>query len=364
MAQEHNVRLLRLPSNLTHLLQPLDKAVFGEVKRQWRKNLRCHSRVSKDKVRKEDFPAKLREVLETSLKSDNVRSGFEATGIFPFNPKRVKQQDAYTPYAEEYAQHQPDLFQSSSIGLAQNTTSPSPQTTTPACPPQCFPLPAASKSQIVQDVESMSGSNVLNIKSIHITTPQLTTPVAPNTEDATTNTSNNIKDFFLKHITPPNKKGSAKKQRVTTMNNGESLTSPEAMARLAQSQKRNEKRKKGKQSNLNGQNNIKRKADRDGQTALQKPRHGRDGDRDGKATDIENIPTEPSLTIESDVYYAVMFTSPPAYYIGRPLNISTPPDGEEYTVKFLNRGPNNTYVRLAQDKIENVPKNSSCANHS
>lgn len=38
-AKEHNVVLLRLPSHLTHVLQPLDKAVFGEVKREWRKKL-------------------------------------------------------------------------------------------------------------------------------------------------------------------------------------------------------------------------------------------------------------------------------------------------------------------------------------
>lgn len=76
MAKENNVVLLRLPSHLTHILQPLDKAVFGEVKRQWRKKLRCHSRVSRDKIRKEDFPTKLSDVLETAMKSENLKSGF------------------------------------------------------------------------------------------------------------------------------------------------------------------------------------------------------------------------------------------------------------------------------------------------
>lgn len=206
MAQENNVKLLRLPSNLTHLLQPLDKAVFGEVKRQWQKKLRCHSRVSKDKVRKEDFPAKLKEVLETSLKSDNLRSGFEATGIFPWNPMRVKQQNAYTPYAEECAQQQPECSLNSSNSL--------PQTTSASPPQECLTLPTNSTdslSQIVLNVETIPGSNVLNIKNIHVTSPQLTIPAAQpnNMEDAITASS--IKDFFLRHITP-HKKESAKKQ--------------------------------------------------------------------------------------------------------------------------------------------------------
>lgn len=136
------------------------------------------------------------------------------------------------------------------------------------------------------------------------------------------------------------------------MKYGESLTSPEVMSRLAEG----EKRKKGEQSkDLKRENNKKKKLDRDGKAVPQKPRHGSDGDRDVKITDTKSS-TQPSLTIESDVYYAVMFTSPPAYYIGRPLNVSTPPDGEEYIVKFLNRGPNNTYVLPARDKIENVQK--------
>lgn len=63
-AKQNNVVLLRLPSHLTHILQPLDRAVFGEVKRQWRTKLRWHSRVTRDKIRKEDFPSKLKAVLE------------------------------------------------------------------------------------------------------------------------------------------------------------------------------------------------------------------------------------------------------------------------------------------------------------
>lgn len=60
-------------------------------------------------------------------------------------------------------------------------------------------------------------------------------------------------------------------------------------------------------------------------------------------TEKAQVSTDPSL-IQTDVNYAVMFTSPPAYYIGRPINVSRPPEGEHYVMKFLSRGSANTYA--------------------
>lgn len=144
MAEENNVKLLRLPSQLTHILQPLDKAVFWEVKRQWRKKLLCHARVSRDKIRREDLPAKISEVLETSLKSQNLRSEFEATGIFPCNRNRVKSQitEVYTPYAEavtDSSESVPTLHQPPEPTTDQSTTK-SLQTNRSVSPLQTLPV--------------------------------------------------------------------------------------------------------------------------------------------------------------------------------------------------------------------------------
>jgi hypothetical protein len=39
LCKKHNVRFTFLPENSTHLLQPLDVAMFGPMKRQWREVL-------------------------------------------------------------------------------------------------------------------------------------------------------------------------------------------------------------------------------------------------------------------------------------------------------------------------------------
>lgn len=120
-AKENNVVLLRLPSHLTHILQPLDRAVFGELKRQWRTKLRGHSR---DKIRKEDFPSKLKAVLEIGLKGENLKSGFKSTGIYPYCPDRVMTEE-YTPFTAEDGQQQPQLH----TPLSYHVCTPSPPRT-------------------------------------------------------------------------------------------------------------------------------------------------------------------------------------------------------------------------------------------
>jgi hypothetical protein len=39
LCEENNVRFIFLPENSTHLLQPLDVAVFGPMKRKWKEVL-------------------------------------------------------------------------------------------------------------------------------------------------------------------------------------------------------------------------------------------------------------------------------------------------------------------------------------
>lgn len=106
------------------------------------------------------------EVLETSLKSQNLRCGIEATGIFSRNPNRVKR-EAYTPYAEAVTnsservptQHQPPeptTDQSTNKSLQTNRS----VSLLPTLPVNCVD----SMSQIVLSVDKIHGSNILNIK--------------------------------------------------------------------------------------------------------------------------------------------------------------------------------------------------------
>lgn len=82
----HNIRFVLLPPNSTHLCQLLDLAFFRHLKGAWRKTLVDWKKKNKGVLPKSVFPQMLKKSLEfvESLKT-NVKSGFKAAGIVPFN---------------------------------------------------------------------------------------------------------------------------------------------------------------------------------------------------------------------------------------------------------------------------------------
>ena len=87
--QDNNIRFTTLIPNTTHMLQPLDVAVFRPLKRIWRKVLEDWKKETRSSrpLTKNLFPLKLKQVF-TQLKEEHLISGFRATGIFPL--KREK----------------------------------------------------------------------------------------------------------------------------------------------------------------------------------------------------------------------------------------------------------------------------------
>lgn len=88
---DHNIKFVFLPTNSTHLTQPLDVAFFHPLKQSWRSILlkwkqgpgRAETTVPKDR-----FPPLLKELFVT-LKEKNVVSGFKKCGIIPLNRDQV-----------------------------------------------------------------------------------------------------------------------------------------------------------------------------------------------------------------------------------------------------------------------------------
>lgn len=91
ICSENQIRFIFLPSNSTHITQPLVVAFFGTKKMSWRKLLeewkqgpgRRESSVTKDK-----FPSLLKNLFDT-LKEKNVLSGFKKCGIYPLCRQKV-----------------------------------------------------------------------------------------------------------------------------------------------------------------------------------------------------------------------------------------------------------------------------------
>ena len=83
--------LLELPSNSTHILQPLVVGVYGLGKTEWEKILRKFAwqnlRIA---LSKELFPMLLKQLRDSdSLSASNIQAGFKKCGIMPFNPAKI-----------------------------------------------------------------------------------------------------------------------------------------------------------------------------------------------------------------------------------------------------------------------------------
>jgi hypothetical protein len=83
-AKDNNVSLLKLPSHLTHRLQPLDKSCFKPLKSLWNQKLVSYQREHNFRIiTKSECVDLLCEVWKNGLSSANIQSGFRETGIFP-----------------------------------------------------------------------------------------------------------------------------------------------------------------------------------------------------------------------------------------------------------------------------------------
>ena len=91
-ALENEVYFTCLPPNSTHIMQPLDVAVFKPLKTIWKEILDNYRKESRRKgsIPKTQFPVLLSELwhkLRPNI-GNNLRSGFRATGLYPRNPNQ------------------------------------------------------------------------------------------------------------------------------------------------------------------------------------------------------------------------------------------------------------------------------------
>ena len=84
VCRENNVHLMLLPSNTTHVLQPLDVGVYGPLKQAWRNILSEYKYATRAaNLGKEEFPTLLNQLWGRSFKPDHLKGGFKEAGLFP-----------------------------------------------------------------------------------------------------------------------------------------------------------------------------------------------------------------------------------------------------------------------------------------
>lgn len=83
-AKSKGIELYRILPNATHLMQPLDKGVFGPLKSKWHLTSRKYTRENPGKaIGKENFAVKLSETFLHFYKPLTVINAFKSAGIYP-----------------------------------------------------------------------------------------------------------------------------------------------------------------------------------------------------------------------------------------------------------------------------------------
>jgi 4-hydroxybenzoate polyprenyltransferase len=81
---KHNIHLLFLPPHTSHVLQPLDLAVFSSLKAAYRKELNILVNLTDSTaIGKRGFLECYRRAREAGLTGKNICSGWKATGLWP-----------------------------------------------------------------------------------------------------------------------------------------------------------------------------------------------------------------------------------------------------------------------------------------
>jgi hypothetical protein len=86
---ENNILLYRLPSHTSHKLQPCNVAVFAPLKEAYRAQVDRLERGGVNTIGKQHFTSLFGPARVTAFTPKNIKAGFAASGLFPFNPDRV-----------------------------------------------------------------------------------------------------------------------------------------------------------------------------------------------------------------------------------------------------------------------------------
>lgn len=87
MAANNGITLLSFPPHCSHRMQPLDVSVYGPLKTYYK--TKCDSWLTQNAgkvLEMRHIPGLVTNALGKALAPQNIKSGFECTGIFPFQP--------------------------------------------------------------------------------------------------------------------------------------------------------------------------------------------------------------------------------------------------------------------------------------
>jgi hypothetical protein len=87
--QDNNIITLCMPPHSSHLLQPLDVGCFSPLKASYGKQIENLIRVRINHITKLEFLPAFKEAFKAAFTEQNIKSGFRATGLVPYDPDNV-----------------------------------------------------------------------------------------------------------------------------------------------------------------------------------------------------------------------------------------------------------------------------------
>ena len=89
-ATKEGIHLLCFPPHTTHYLCPLDRTVFGPLQGEYNKVVSQYlNEKPENSINKMTWPARFTQAFESKVNAINFISGFNATGIYPWNPLKI-----------------------------------------------------------------------------------------------------------------------------------------------------------------------------------------------------------------------------------------------------------------------------------
>jgi hypothetical protein len=91
-ALANNIIILSYPPHCTYALQGLDVVCSARMKEAWKVQIILFEELHKCKVKKGDFVKVFGKAFKKAFTEETVLAAFQATGIFPFNPNVITEQ--------------------------------------------------------------------------------------------------------------------------------------------------------------------------------------------------------------------------------------------------------------------------------
>ena len=78
-----------MPAHSSHILQPLDVGCFGPLKKAYGNQVENLMRAHVNHITKVEFLSAFKTAFQISITEENIRGGFQGSGLVPLNPERV-----------------------------------------------------------------------------------------------------------------------------------------------------------------------------------------------------------------------------------------------------------------------------------